>query len=74
MKKIFMARLFRLCSYLVKCFWAAFFSLFVFTLLSWAFGLADLGLSVFSAILPWLLRVGLMIGCTLAITAFSEGI
>jgi hypothetical protein len=74
MKNNVVARLFRLCAYLVKAFWTVFFSLLVFTLLSWVFGVADIGMAIFSAVLPWLWRAGLVIGCTLAITSISEGI
>jgi hypothetical protein len=73
-KKKFAARLFQLSTYLVKGFCATSFSLLVFTLLSAIFGLAELGFAVFSAVLPWLLRAGLAIGCTIAITSISEGI
>jgi hypothetical protein len=74
MKSTLATQLFRLSTYLVKGFCASLLSLLVLTILAWVFGFGEVGITIFSAIFPWLLKAGIMIGCTLMLTSLSEGI
>jgi hypothetical protein len=67
-------KLFQLSTHLVKGFFTIFFGLIVLTLIFWAIGFPHIGMFIFSALFPWIVRLGVMIGCTVAITSLSEAI
>jgi hypothetical protein len=74
MNRKLVTELLRLCACLIKAFCVVFFGLLIFTLLSWVFGIATIGIAIFTTVFPWLLKIVVMIGCLLVVTALSAGL
>lgn len=60
--------------YLVRGFFMLFSSLILLTVSIGVLGFPHESFSLFSSVLPWLLRLGIILGCFLMLTSISEAI